>query len=149
VSFVTVRRSSVELSSVPDVLRVRGGAEVGLAIVEAVVVDVVAEHAGQDGDDQMMHLEVPAFFFLAVGQRVHGVPGVRALLGVPFDPAKPAVVFGIDEGELAPGQRDSPERIAVAHPAIGKHEPEKGLLQPGWDGNRDLNLADSRTTGKS
>lgn len=138
VPFETAGRPAVKLSSVPDVLRVRRGAEVGLTIVKAVMVDVVAEHAGRDSDDQMVHLEVPAFFFLAVGQRVHGVPGVRALVGVPFDPAKPVVVFGIDEGELALGQRDASERVAVAHPAIGQHEPEKGLLQPGRDVQNDL-----------
>jgi len=106
-----------ELSAVPDVLCVRGGAEVGLAIVEAIVVDVVAKHAGRDVDHEMVHLEVFAFFLLAVGQRVDGVPGVRALVGVPFDPAETVVVFGIDDGGLALGQRDTPEWVAVAHPA--------------------------------
>jgi len=107
-----------ELSPVPDVLCVRGGSEVGLAIVEAVMVDVVAKHAGRDLDHEMVHLEVLAFFLLAVGQRVDGVPGVRALLGVPFDPVEPVVVLGIDDGELAPGQRDAPESVAVPRPAI-------------------------------
>jgi hypothetical protein len=72
----------------------------------------------------MVHREVPAFFFPAIGQRVHGVPRVRALLSVPFDPAKAVEVFGIDDGELALGQRDTPERIAEPRPAIGEFKPE-------------------------
>ena len=85
-----------------------------------------------------MHLEVPAFFFLAVGQRVHGVPRVRALVGVPFEPAQPVVVLRIDEGELALGQWDSSERVAVAQPAIRKQQPEQRLCKPVRDVQNNL-----------
>ncbi|MEJ2703507.1 MAG: hypothetical protein P8Z79_13805 [Sedimentisphaerales bacterium] len=98
----------------------RGGAEVGLAIVKTVVVDVVAKHAGRHVDDQVVHLEVLSLFLLAVGQRVDGVPTVRAPVGVPFDTAEPLVVFGIDDGEFALGQRDSAERVAVAQAAVAE-----------------------------
>lgn len=82
------------------------------------MVDVVAKHAGRDIDHDMVHLEVLAFFLFAVGQRVDGVPGVSALVGVPFNPAEPVVVLGIDNGELTPGQRDTPERVAVPQSTI-------------------------------
>ena len=62
----------------------RCGAEVCLSIVQAVMVDVVAEHSGRDVDDQMVHVGVFSLFSLAVRQGVDGVPGVRAFVGVPF-----------------------------------------------------------------
>jgi len=127
-----------EFSSVPDVLRVRGGAQVGLAIVEAVMVDVVGEHAGRHVDDHVVHLEVFAFFFLAVGERMHGVPGVRALVGVPFDRSQPLVVLGIDDGELALRQRDSPEGVAIAQPAIDEQQADQGLGKPIRDVQNNL-----------
>ncbi|MEK7996679.1 MAG: hypothetical protein AAB403_22985, partial [Planctomycetota bacterium] len=98
----------------------------------------VAEHAGRHVDDHIVHLEVLAFFFLAVGERVHGVPGVRALVGVPFDRAQAVVVFRIDDGELALGQRDSPEGVAIAQPAIRKQQPDQGLFKPGRDVQNNL-----------
>ncbi|OHB80330.1 MAG: hypothetical protein A2Z25_00355 [Planctomycetes bacterium RBG_16_55_9] len=112
------RERGLNFRRFPDVLGVRGDAEVDLAIVEAVVVDVIAKHAGRDVDDQVVHLEVFAFFLFAVGERVDGVPGVATPVGVPFELSQPGVVFRIDEGELAPGQRDAAEWIAVAHPAV-------------------------------
>jgi len=85
-----------------------------------------------------VHLEVPSLFFLAVGQRVHGVPGVRALVRVPFDSAEPFVVFRIDEGELALRQRDPAEGVAIAQPAIRKQQPEQGLFKPVRDVQNNL-----------
>jgi hypothetical protein len=85
-----------------------------------------------------VHLEVLAFFFLAVGERMYGVPGVAAPVRVPFDAAQPLVVFGIDQGELALGERDSSERIAVAQPAIRKNKPEQRLCQPVRDVQNNL-----------
>jgi hypothetical protein len=102
------------------------------------MVDVVGEHAGRHVEDQVVQLEVLAFFSLAVGERMYGVPGVRALVGVPFDPAQPLVVFRIDQGELALGQRDFPERVAVAQPAIRKQQPEQGLFESGRDVQNNL-----------
>ncbi len=116
----------------------RDDSQVRLAIVEAVMVDVVGEHAGRHVEDQVVHLEVPAFFFLAVGQRVHGVPGMRALVGVPFELAQSLVVFRIDQGELALRQRDFSERAAVTQPAIRKQQPEQGLFKPGRDVQNNL-----------
>ena len=69
---------------------------------------------------------------------MHGVPGVRALVGVPSDRSQAVVVFGIDDGELALGQRDSPERVTVAQPAIDKQQPDKGLCKPVRDVQNNL-----------
>jgi len=123
---------------VPDVLRVRGGAQVGLSVVEAVMVDVVGEHAGRHVDDHVVHLEVFAFCVLAVGERVYGVPSVRALVGVPLDRSQALVVLGIDDGELALRQRDSPEGIAIAQPAIDEQQADQGLGKPVGDVQNNL-----------
>lgn len=52
------------------------------------------------------------------------------MVGVPFDRAQPLVVFGINEGELALGQRNAAEGVAVAQPAIRKNKPQQRLGKP-------------------
>jgi len=69
---------------------------------------------------------------------VHGVPRVRALVGMPFDGAQPLVIFRIDQGELALGQRDSAEGVAVAQPAIRKQQPKQRLFKPVGDVQNNL-----------
>jgi len=85
-----------------------------------------------------VHLDVFALFFLAVGERMYSVPRLRALVGVPLDRAEPLVVFRIDDGELALGQRDLPERVPVAQPAIRKNQPEQRLFKPVRDVQNNL-----------
>ena len=72
---------------------------------------------------------------------------MRAVVGVPFIRSQAIEIFGIDDGILAPGQRDTPECIAVAYPAVGQHEPEQGFVQPGR--NVQNNLNESLLRGKS
>ena len=52
----------------PDVLGVGCDAEVGLSVVESVVVDVVDEAAGRDVDYEAVHEEVLAGRGAAVGE---------------------------------------------------------------------------------
>ena len=111
-------RVRFELPPVPDVLRVRCGSQVCLSIVQAVMVDVVAEHAGGNIDEKTVHLEIFSLFLFSVRQRVYGVPGARAFLGVPFVGPQPVVIFGIDDGEFSARQRDFPESVAVPYPTI-------------------------------
>ena len=111
-------RVRFELPPVPDVLRVRCRPEVRLSIVQAVMVDVVAEHAGGNIDEKIVHLEIFSLFLFSVRQRVHGVPCARAFLGVPLVCPQPVVIFGIDDGEFTARQRDFPESVAVTYPPI-------------------------------
>ena len=69
---------------------------------------------------------------------MHGVPGVRALVGVPFDRSQPLVVLGIDDGELALRQRDAPEGVAIAQPAINEQQADQGLGKPIRDVQNNL-----------
>jgi len=49
--------------------------EVRLSIVQAVTVDVLAEHAGGNIGEKTVHLEIFSLFLFSVRQRVYGVPG--------------------------------------------------------------------------
>jgi len=111
-------RVRFELPPVPDVLRVRCRPQVRLSIVQAVMVDVVAEHAGGNIDEKTVHLEIFSLLLFSVRQRVYGVPGARAFLGVPFVGPQPVVIFGIDDGEFSTRQRDFPESVAVPQTPI-------------------------------
>ena len=82
------------------------------------MVGVVAEQAGGDIDDQMVHVGVFAGLFFAVGERADGVEGVRAFAGVPFVLHELLVIFGVNDGELAAGEGDFSEGIAEAQAAI-------------------------------
>ena len=46
---------------------------------------------------------------------------------MPFVLCQAGVIFRVDDGELAPGQWDSPEGIAVADSAIHEHEQYRQL----------------------
>lgn len=129
-----------ELPPVPDVLRVRCGSQVRLSIVQAVMVDVVAEHTGGNIDEKTVHLEIFSLFLFSVRQRVYGVPGARAFLGVPFVGPQPVVIFGIDDGEFSARQRDFPESVAVPYPPIYKHQPKQRSLQPARNVQNDLDI---------
>jgi hypothetical protein len=109
-----------EFSSVPDVLGVGYGSEVCLSVVEAVVVDVVAEHAMGDVDDEMVHVGVFAGLFFSVGQRADGIKGVYVFLGVPFVFHQAVIVLGVNDGEFAPGEGDFSKRVAEADSPIEK-----------------------------
>ena len=83
-SFEPRTRLDFELSSVPDVLRVRYRSDVCFSVVEAVMVYVVGEHAGGDVDDEVVHVHIPSGQDFAVCQRPDGVKCVFAIVGIPF-----------------------------------------------------------------
>ena len=62
-------------SCVLDVLRVSGGAEVGEAIVEAIVVVMVGEKAWGRGEDEVMHPDKLVGTAVADIESGAGVPG--------------------------------------------------------------------------
>lgn len=102
----------------PDVLGVGCGAEICLAIVEAVAVNVVAEHTIRNINDQIVHLEILSWCVLSVRQRVDGIASSWAFLDVPFVLHQPVVIFGVNYGEFSPCQRYFSERIAEADSPI-------------------------------
>ena len=59
-----------------DVLGERGWSEIGFAIVETIVIDVVGETAGRDIDDEMMHILVLSFPVPAGSEGADGIPGM-------------------------------------------------------------------------
>lgn len=86
------------------------------------MVDMVAAHAGRNVNDQIVHLQVLARSVLAVGQRVHGVPGTHTFVGVPFVLAKAMIIFRIDDSEFSLRQRNPAKGVAVPKPPIKKYK---------------------------
>jgi len=103
---------------VPDILRPAGRAEISLSIIQAIVIYVVAIHPRRHVNHQVVHLQISSRLFFAVGERVNGVKGMDALVGVPFIRTQALVVLRINDGEFAQRQRYPAERIAVANPPI-------------------------------
>ena len=106
------------LSIVPAVLLPGGGPEIGLAIVEAVAVDMVALEAVGNIGNLAMHTDCfSPFAFFGRG----GPDGIKFIVNSrsgPFILAQPVIVVRIDDGEFALGQGYLPEGVAVAQQAV-------------------------------
>jgi len=74
-------------------------AEVGVAVVQAVVVDVVNDEMVGDVGDLAVHFDAFAVFFS------NGVVIFISAFGEPGILAQDGIVFGVDDGELAAGER--------------------------------------------
>ncbi len=94
------------------------------------MVDVVAEHAIGDVDDEMVHVGVFSGLFLSVCQGADGIKGVWFFLGVPFVLHQAVVIFGVNYGEFSPGQGDFSKRVAIADSAIEKEQANARFIQP-------------------
>ena len=104
------------LAAVGVVLGGGAVAAIALAVVQAVVVDVVADEVGGRVHDQAVHVD--AFGFAADLDRAHGVARVHVMLAAPAELREPEVVLRIDLGELALGQGD----LAVVAEVVGVDE---------------------------
>ena len=104
------------LLSVAYVLREGGRAQIGLAIIKTVVIDVIDQHIIGDFAYLAVH-EVPASFARSVNP-ISRVERRAALGGKPFISGEPEEIVRIDEGELALSQRYPAERIAVPNAPI-------------------------------
>ena len=98
------------------VLREGGRAEIGLAIIKTVVIDVIDQHIIGDFAYLAMH-EVHASF-ARWANPTSRVVRRAALGGKPFISAQAQEIIRIDEGELALGQWYPAERIAVPNAPI-------------------------------
>jgi len=86
-------------AEVPAVLGESADAQVFLAIVQSVMVDVVNDQMGRSVHYLPVHFDAPAAGFS------HGVEIPVRTLGEPFIFAQPQVVFGVDDSELTASQR--------------------------------------------
>ena len=101
-----VRRGGVRRAAAVGVVLADGAvAQVGLAVVLAVVVDVVADQAVGRVHDLAVHVNPLGAAVDLDG--AHGVDRVRADLGAPAELRQPDVVLGIDLREPALAQRDA------------------------------------------
>ncbi len=98
----------------PDVLGVGCGAEVGLSIVEAIMVDMVTAQAIGEVQDKVVHTHIFSLFLFSVRQRPNSVKGVDTFADVPFILDQPVVILGVNNGEFALRQGYPPEGVAIA-----------------------------------
>jgi len=108
-----LRRRTGRTAAVGVVLGGRAVAEVGLAIVQAVVVDVVADHAGRRVHQKAVQVDAlgPALYL----DRPHGIDRILVDFAVPAELRQPDIVLRIDLDEQALGQRD----LTVVAEAVG------------------------------
>ena len=120
-AFVSGGAGLSDSSGVAVVLGAGGRADIGLAIVQAVMIDVVRHHAGRDLYYLAVHVNGNAGPFCAERGVALGVKGVAVLGDVPLVLVQSLVVIGIHDGEFALGQAYPAKGVAVAKPTIEKH----------------------------
>ena len=139
-AFIFGTGGTSEFASVPDVLSMGRGAKVGLSIVKAIMVDVVAVQAIREVKDEFVHTRIFPLLFFAVRQGPDGVKGVDTFADVPFELSQPVVIFGVNDGGKALRQGYSPEGVPIAQPTIKKDwrdtQPFKpsGYVKANFDG---------------
>ena len=93
---------SVDLAAVSGVLGLGGGAKVGPSIVQAVMVDMVNEHAIGHFEDRAVHFEDDSLLAEPLAGIAYGVKRAPGADDMPFILAEPVEIGRIDEGVLAP-----------------------------------------------
>ena len=101
-----------------------GQAEVGSAVVEAVVVDVVDEQVGRGVEYLAVHFD--GFSFVLAD----GVEVAAGAFGEPFVAGEGGVVVCVDEGESAAGERDASRGAAVWRSCAGRVEIRTDAVEP-------------------
>ena len=108
--------SCIGLSPVPTVLCARCKAEVGLAIVEAITIDMVNEQPVGRFHNLAVHLDDPTIHLAA--KTSHGIESTLKGVNVPLMLIQPLIIFGVNCCVFALRKRDSAEGIAEAEPTI-------------------------------
>ena len=103
--------------SVAYVLSSGRRAEIGLAIVKTVVIDMIDKHTIGNFAHLTMHIEL-TFFAVFGGNPANRVECRAAFDGVPFALGKPKIIIRIDDGELTLSKRYPAEGVAVANSPI-------------------------------
>ncbi len=128
----------VDLAAVSGVLGLRGGAEVGPSIVQAVMVDMVNEHTVGHFEDRAVHFEDDSLLADPLAGVAYGVERAPGADDVPFVLAEPVVIGRIDNGVPAPRQRYPAEGVAVTQPAIEQCGLYGQPVQPRRDFNTEM-----------
>jgi hypothetical protein len=122
--------ASLGIAGVSGVVGGSSGAEVGLAIVPAVMVDVVHVEVVRHVDDLAVHRYGQPLSELRRPLAPDGVVGAVAIAGVPFVPAEAVVVFGVHDGEFALREGDPAESVAVTQLSVPEHGQHGRPFQP-------------------
>ena len=109
------------LSAVAGVLGARGGAEICVSIIQAVMIYVVYEHRSGDLENLAVHLNDDSLSTSVLAYISHGVKCAGAPDDVPFVFCEPVVILRIDYGVFALCQRYPAECVVVTQPAIPEH----------------------------
>lgn len=102
----------------PYVLGMCSRAEVCLAVVKAIMVDVVAVKTIGKVENEVVHTEIFPFLFFAVCERVNSIASVSTNIKMPFVFAYSGIIFWVNDGEFALAQRYSPKGVPVSQPTI-------------------------------
>ena len=140
----SVFRCGVDLgiACVLGVLCGRGGAEVGFAIVPAVMIDVVGDEAVRHVDDFAVHRYCQPFLQYRRPLAPYGVICTVPFADVPFVPAYAFVIVGVHDGVLALREGDPAEGVAVVQLSVPEHRQYGRPFQPARYSDFDNELGD-------
>ena len=113
-------------------------AEIGLAIVKTVMVNMIYKHTIGDFDYFAVHIELALFTLFGINP-ANCVKGRTTLDSVPFAFGKPKIIIRIDDGELTLTQRYPAESVPVPQAPIQKYRPDNDPNEPERDGYGELN----------
>jgi len=138
-TYVLRARIYPELSAVPDVLHVSRRTKIGLSIVQAIVVDVVAEQSFRNVNNEIVHIGIFAVLLFVHRYVTDGVKGGWAFAGIPFVSFQASVILGVNNGELLHRYRNFSESIAETKATKQKNEENNPPFEPrlNVDGNVD------------
>ena len=86
------------------------------------MVDVVGVETGWNVDDHIVQMYSLGVLLVWHCNRPGRVGGVGGFADMPFVGAQAVVIFGVDNSELALGQWNASEPIAVTNPAVEKYD---------------------------
>ena len=115
-------------SSVEHIFGGGSEAEVGPAIIEAVVISVVNEKARGSVHKKLVHIEHFSFA-AAYSEATHGVEGVLIFGGTPFDGVEEEVVLGVNDGEFEPCQGYDADVAAETNAMIRLNGPKQNFFE--------------------
>jgi len=139
-TFILRRAGSITaFTTVAGVLRGGRRPDVGLSVVEAVVIDVIDKHRRRDSENVVVHRK-ESFFAVGGFGSAGGVECPAIWNRVPFVLDKDPVIIGIDDGVFASCQGYSAEGVAVAQQPVQENRGDKDRLQPAWKPQCDVDL---------
>ena len=119
------------IAGVSGVVGGRCGAEVGFAIVPAVVVDVVDEEPFRDVEHFAVHRYCQPLFQFRRPLAPDGVICIAPHADVPFVFAEAVVIVGVHDGVFSLREGDAAERVAVTELSVPEQRQYGRLFQPG------------------